>query len=439
MKTFFSLTLAFVLTLPAATTVYAQPQAGRSGAAFEEIDRIIAVVNDDVITASQLQTKLKSVRRQLAESNTRLPPENVLERQVLERLVMTELQLQIARRIGVQVDETTLNNTLRQIAKRNGLTLAQFREVLERDGVNFNAFREDLREELILSRLHKRQVENRINVSQREIDNYLATLETQAGLTEEYHLGHILIAVPEAANPERIAKARAKAEEILTQLRAGADFRQTAVAVSDGQNALKGGDVGWRQAGQLPTLFSDIVITMAPGELSNLIRSPSGFHIVTVFDKRGEQSHVVSQTHVRHILIKTDELTSDQEAQTRLEQLQRRIKGGSDFSELARSHSEDPGSAGNGGDLGWVSPGDLVPEFQQVMDQLDSNEISEPFRSRFGWHIVQVLDRRDYDNTDEYRKSQARNVIFKRKRIEEMAAWLRRIRDEAYVEYRLDS
>ena len=403
-------------------------------------DRIVAVVNDDVIVASELESSTRSIAAQLRQQGTRLPPERVLERQVLERLVLERLQLQVAERTGVQIDDEVLNEAVRSIAERNGLTVGQFREVLARDGFDFAAFREDIRRKLTLEQLRRRQVDNRITVSEREIENLMETVARQAGIEGEYRLAHILIAVPEAAAPDQTEAARAEAEQVLADLRAGADFARTAVSVSDGQQALEGGDLGWRAGSELPTLFAEVVPRMDPGDVSEVLRSPSGFHIVKLVDARyGGDEHIVRQTHARHILIRPDEVTSADEARRRLAQLRQRIEGGDDFEELARAHSEDRGSAVKGGDLGWVSPGDVVPEFERVMNALPPGSVSPPFQTPFGWHIVQVLERRDHDSTTEVQRARAREIIRERKLDEEVEAWLRRLRDEAYIEYRLQA
>ncbi|NIV75672.1 MAG: molecular chaperone SurA [Gammaproteobacteria bacterium] len=407
-------------------------------AAVVPLDRIVAVVNNDVIVLSELENRVRTIRAQLRQSGTSPPPESVLERQVLERLILDRLQLQMAENMGIRVDDTTLNRAVAQLAQRNGLSVRQFRDILERDGYDFARFREDVRNEIIISRLQQRQINNRVTVSQREVENYLATRAQQANPDTEYRLGHILIGVPEAASPDAIAAARAKAEEVLASVRAGVDFAQTAVAVSDGQQALQGGDLGWRKQQQLPTIFAEVVRGMQPGEVAGPIRSPSGFHIVKLVEKRGQEKHVITQTHARHILIRTDELTSEAEARRQLEQLQTRIENDEPFTELARAHSDDRGSAVNGGDLGWLSPGDTVSNFENVMNGLAAGEVSEPFRSQFGWHIVQVVERRRYDGTEEVRRTQALEQIRQRKSEQELDTWLRELRDEAYVEYRLE-
>jgi peptidyl-prolyl cis-trans isomerase SurA len=406
-------------------------------AATVELDRIVAVVNDDVILNSELNQRMRTVLEQLRQQGMSPPPAEVLEKQVLERLILNRLQLQLAGENGIRVDDNTLNRTLRDIAKRNKLSLSEFKGILERDGYDFGAFREDIRQELTLSQLRQREVETHIKVTDREVDDFLLTQAVQSGKEDQYRLAHILVAVPEAPSPEQIATARAKGEKILQELSEGADFSQVAVAVSDGQQALKGGDLGWRKANELPTLFAEVVPQMQPGDVSGLIRSPSGFHIVKLMEVRRGERLFITQTHARHILISPNELTSDEDAKIRLQQIKTRVENGEDFAELARANSEDAGTAVNGGDLGWVSPGDVVPQFQAAMDSLEPGQISDPFRTPFGWHIVQVLRRRHRDSTEQVRRARAKELIRQRKLEEEVQSWLRRLRDEAYVEYRL--
>ncbi len=405
--------------------------------AIQELESIVAVVNDDVITSGELNRKTREIEERLRHNDTTPPPEEILRQQVLENLITQRLQLQLAKRMGIHVDDEALNRAMRNIAARNNLTLEQFRDVLERDGFDYLQFRESLRNDIIVNRLRQRQVDNRVTVTEEEIDNFLANLKAQGATDQVYHFRHILIAVPEAAKPEQIQAARKKAEAVLERLRAGADFAQTAVSVSDDALALEGGDLGWRRAGQLPTLFADMAVKMQPGEISDLIRSPSGFHIIKLEEKRDEQSQIVTQTHARHILMRPTELVPEEEVINRLRQLKQRIEAGDDFAELARSHSEDPASAAAGGDLGWVDPGTMVPEFERQMGKLKPGEISEPFQSRFGWHIVQVLERRTHDDQGKTRRSKIRELIRQRKIEQETQNWLRQLRDEAYVENRL--
>lgn len=426
--------LRYLSVLPAlllSASLGAQPS-------IAELDRILAVVNDDIIVQSELDDAIRTIKQQLQQQNRPVPPDSALQRQVLERLIVMRLQLQLANSTGIRVDDETLNRTVQNIAQQNGMSLSEFRNILERDGFSFAKFREDIRNEIIINRLQQRQVTNRITVTEQEVDNFLANQNVQGTKNVKYRLAHILIATPEGASPQQIQEARAKAQQVLEELRAGADFTQKAIAVSGGQQALEGGDLGWREPGQIPTLFVDTVLKMKPGEIGDPVRSPSGFHIVKLVDVQDNEKHIITQTRARHILVRTNEITSSSDARTRLEQLKGRIENGEDFAALARSHSEDSGSAMKGGDLDWVSPGDMVPRFEEAMNRLKPNEVSEPFETEFGWHIVQVLERREYDNTKEFKRSRARELIRQRKAEEELDIWLRRLRDEAYVEYRLE-
>ena len=402
------------------------------------LDRIVAIVNEDVIMQSELHNKLRTLVNQLTEQKAQLPPRDILEQQVLEQLILNKLQLQFAANTGILVDDETLNRAISNIASENKLNLSQFREILERDGYSYETFREDIRNEIIISRLKQRQVDNRVTVTDREIDYHLANEEVQGGTETEYRLSHILVATPDGATQEEIDQAKLVAEKILEDLANGEDFAMLAKTISDGLQALDGGDLGWRKAGDIPSLFAGHVTNLKEGEVSELIHNSSGFHIIKLTALRSSDKHVVTQTRARHILIRPNELVTDEDAKARLEQLVIRLKGGDNFEELARSHSEDPGSAVNGGDLGWANPGDMVPEFENEMNRLEPGEISAPFKSPFGWHIVQVLERRQHDNTEDIKRARAREIIRARKIEEAQQNWLRGLRDEAYVEYRLD-
>lgn len=407
-------------------------------AAVQELNGIAAVVDDDVITWSELSQRVESISKQLEEKNTPLPPRNILERQILERLIIEQLQLKRAEQAGIQVDDESLNQVIANIARDNKMSLEAFRKTLERDGISFAYFREQIRNEIIMSRLRTNQVDNRVNVTPQEVEAFLEAQKGQRQSNTEFHLYHILIAVPGSASPDEVKEARAKAERVLAELRQGADFQQMAVSYSSGQQALEGGDLGWRRAAQLPTLFAEKVLAMQPGQVSDLIRSSSGFHILKLSEKRGQERHIVRQVNARHILLKTNPLVSDAEARNRLSRLRERILGGEDFAELARAHSEDPGSAAKGGALGWADPGIYVPAFQEALKDTPKGAISEPFKSQFGWHILQVQDWRDYDDTEEAQRNQAYQALRQRKIEEEQQNWLRRLRDEAYVEIRLE-
>ena len=405
-----------------------------------DLDRIVAIVNDDVIAWSELEARLGRIRDDLRQSGTRLPPQDELRRQVLERLILLRIQLQLARAAGIRIDDERLNRTLLRIAEQNGLTLREFRDALERDGYDFAKFREDVREEIMISEIRKRRVENQIRISQRDVDDYLSTMESRGAEADrhQYRIGHILIAVPDGASSEEIAEANAGAGGVLDEIRAGADFATMAVTHSDGRQALQGGDLGWRQASDLPTIFGDAVPRLEVGEIAGPIRSASGFHLVKLIDKRDGERQIVRQTRARHILIALDELTDDAGARRQVSALHERIVNGEDFGELARIHSDDAGSAPKGGELGWIDPGNTVPVFERTMDSLAPGELGEPFESQYGWHIVQVLERRERDDTETSRRAEAMRTLRARKIEENLEAWIRQVRDEAYVEYRLD-
>lgn len=402
----------------------------------EPMDRIVAVVNNEVLLESELVDMEQTVRQQLRQRNVAMPPSDVLRKQVMERLILQRVQLQKADNLGIRVGDDALNAALKQIAENNKITLREFRDVLAKDGYDFADFRDSIREEMIISRLRKSQVEDRVVVSDREIDTYLTTQAVQGGSETSYHLLHMLINVPEAASPEQVQTAQSKLDNILSLLNAGGDFSEVASGYSDGQNALEGGDLGWRKKGELPSLFSDVVPNLAVGEVSKPLRSGSGYHLVMVKDKKSEETHLVKQTLASHILIKTNELTTDNDAEKRLQQLRERILNGDDFSELARAHSDDTGSAIAGGSLGWSSPGAMVPEFEEKMNELPVGGISDVFKSRFGWHLIKIDDRREQNMAEEFKRNKARSEIRQRKIEEDLESWLREIRDESYVEYR---
>ena len=404
----------------------------------QELDRIVAIVNDDVIMESELRARMDLIRSGLEEAGTPMPPADVLARQVLERLVLDSIQLQLAAEAGMRIEDEELNRTMDDLARRNNLSPSEFRQILERDGYDIEALREDIREELLVAQVQRRFVTNRVTVSQRDVDDFLATVEKQGGSKREYRLAHILISVPEGASPEDIDQSREEAQALVSELRAGGDFAEAAVARSDGRQALEGGDLGWRKANELPTLFAHVVPTLSIGEVSEPIRSPSGFHIVQVADSRRGETHVLTQTRARHILLEPNEVRSDADARAQLAQLRERIINGDDFALLARAHSDDPGNAAMGGDLGWLSPGGVLPALQEVIDTLEESELSAPVKTERGWHLVQVLERRAYDGTEEVRRAGAVSAIRNRKIEEELPTWIRRIREEAYVELRLD-
>lgn len=400
----------------------------------EVLDKIIAVVEDDVILDRELEREVAAVVQRIEANNAVVPPSYILRKQVLERMIIDMLQRQMAERAGITVTEEMLNSQATEIMRRNNMTAREFRAELESQGISYQGFLDTMRNEIIINQLRGREIGGRIKVTDREVEHYL---ETQGKIGEEatqYHLGHILIAVQEAASAQEIQKAWAKANELVEKLRAGGDFAQAAMSYSDDANALKGGDLGWRTKGDIPTMFASEVGDMNPGDIADPIRSPSGFHIVKLLEQKGSEQHIVTKTKVRHILIKTNELIDDAEARKRLLALKERLANGEDFAALARAHSDDKGSALKGGSLDWVGPGDLVKPFEDAMEQLATNEISEPVQTQFGWHLIQVQDRENKDNSDEYKKNQVREAIRKRKIEEETELWMRRLRDEAFVE-----
>lgn len=402
------------------------------------IDRIIAVVNDEVITERELAARVDFALRQLAQQGTQPPPRQILERQLLERVINDRVQMQHARDTGTRVDDAELDRAMVRIAEQNKMTVAELRVTLVKDNVPFDKFREDIRSEITLSRLREREVAQKIVVTESEIDNFIQSQLTQPA-RDEFNVSHILVAVPEKASPEQLQARRERAEQALTQIKGGADFRQVAAAFSDGPEALQGGLIGWRETSRLPSLFLDALRPLQAGQLSELLRSPNGFHILRLNERRGGAAPiVVQQTRARHILVKTNELVSETEARNRVLALKDRLDNKVDFAELARARSEDT-SASRGGDLNWLSPGDTVPEFEQAMDALKPGEISGPVRSPFGWHLIQVMERRNQDMTQEGQRMNARQTLRERKTDEAYQEWVRQLRDRAYVEQRLEN
>ena len=403
-----------------------------------EINSIVAVVNDDVITRHELDERVQEVVRQLQKQDTPLPPADVLEKQILERMITDMLQQQYAHENGVRVDDTQLNLAITRIAQQNNFpSLGEFRAKLEADGVDYKKFREEIRGEIIATRLREREVESKLIISEGEVDNYLANKARIGSAGEEFHLAHILVVVPEQASAEKIQAARERAEQALSKLKDGADFAQVTAGVSDAKDALKGGDLGWRSGDSIPPLFLNELQSMKPGETSEVLRSPSGFHILRLLEKRsGNAPVVVTQTHARHILIKTSEIVPEAEAQKSIMEIKQRIEAGADFAEQAKRYSQD-GSAQQGGDLDWLSPGQTVPEFEEAMTKLEPGQIGA-VQSQFGWHLIQVLERRNTDVSTQQKRQQARIAIGTFKSDELYQDWLRQLRDRAFIEYRLE-
>jgi peptidyl-prolyl cis-trans isomerase SurA len=401
------------------------------------IDSVAAVVNDDVITRYELDDRLGEVMRQLQKQGTPLPAPKLLERQLLERMIIDMLQMQYARESGVRVDDTQLDQAIARIAQQNNFpSLAEFRAKLETEGVDFKKFREEIRSEIVSTRLREREVESKLVVSDTEVDNYLANKARMGASEEEYHLAHILVVVPEQASADKIQAARARAEQALSQLKGGADFAQVAAGSSDAKDALDGGDLGWRSSDTIPTLFMNELQSLEPGQTTAVLRSPSGFHILKLVEKRsGKAPVVITQTHARHSLIKTSEIVSETEARNRLMEIKKRIDNGADFAEQAKRYSQD-GSAQQGGDLDWLSPGQTVPEFEEAMNKLQPKMMGV-VKTQFGWHLIQVLARRSADISEQQRRQQARVAIATFKSDEQYQDWLRQLRDRAFIEYRI--
>jgi peptidyl-prolyl cis-trans isomerase SurA len=402
------------------------------------LDRVVAVVNSEVITRLDLDEQVKVALEQLRRQGTPLPGREVLERQLLDRLVTSKVLAQSAKETGLRIDDTQLQRAIERIAQENKTSPEQFRKTMESQGIDFNRFREELRNEILIARLKEREVDSKILITDAEIDNYLKNEQNQSGKDEEYSLAHILVMVPEQASPEQIKAKRTIADKALEQIKGGADFRQVSAGVSDAQNALDGGLLGWRTASRLPQIFVESVKSMKVGDVSPVLRSANGFHLLKLVDKRGNESPVIiQQTHARHILIRLNEVVSEAEAKQRLNNLKERIENNTSFAELARLQSEDA-SASRGGDLGWLSPGDAVPEFERAMNALQPGEVSEPIQTPFGWHLIQVIERRSEDMSKERQRLLARQSIRTRKADEAYQEWVRQQRDRAYVELRLE-
>jgi len=399
------------------------------------VDRIVAIVDDDIIMESELLERAATIRVRMREQNTPIPSNDVLMQQVLERMIVESIELQMADRAGIRVDDNRINETLENIARQNNMTSEQFRRTVLDEGISWRNLRDQIRRELIVGQLRQRRVGARIQITEQDVDSFLNSEMAKTNLAPDYRLGHILIPVSPGTD---VNAAEELALRLYNELTAGADFARLAAQYSAGEQALSGGDLGWRKAAQLPTLFADTVLDMKAGEVSRPIRSPSGFHLIKVLDLRGGTEQFVQQTKVRHILIKPNEIRSEAESKHLIEDIYQRITSGKDdFAVLAKTYSDDPGSALQGGDLGWVNPGTMVPEFEQRMASASVNKVSEPFRSQFGWHILQVEERRNQDMSEEFRRGRARQMLQRRKFDEELETWLQEIRQDAFVEVKL--
>ena len=421
--TLFSLTIA--------SLGYAKSEGG-----IKKLDRIIAVVDQDVITEKELQEKISSVIGNLKNQKIEIPSESVLRKQVIERLIANSIQIQLAYQTGLKISDAQVDKTIERIAEKNKLNVADFKKTLEKDGTNFYKFREEIRNEITIAQLKEREVDSKIVITDGEIDNFLNAQSKE--IQDEFEVAHILIRVPEDASPEKLEKLKNKAEEATRQILSGKNFTQVSAAFSETPNALEGGNLGWKKASDLPTLFVDALKKTEVGKITSILRSPNGFHILKLINKKGSSGPlVVEQTHVRHILIKLSEITSENEGRQKLIGIKERLENGTKFEDMAKQYSEDP-SSNNGGDLGWINPGDTVPEFEKTMKQLNINQISDPIKTPFGWHLIQVLERRSQDMSKESARIQARQQIKMRKSEEAYQDWLQELRDRSFVELRLE-
>ncbi len=418
----------------------AQPRPAPTRRGPELVDRIVAIVNKEVITQRDLSERIKLIESQLKRQGTSLPAPDVLERQVLERMISDRVQVQYARETGVRADDLQVDRTVQMIAEQNKMSLTDFRATLERQGMSFQKFRDDIRNEILISRLREREVDSKIQVAESDIDNFLQEVQATAGGPVQYNLSHILVRVPENASPEQIEARHRRAADALAKARGGADFGEVAVGYSDAPDALQGGNMGWRAQDRLPEIFSETLAKLKPGEVSDIVRSPAGFHLLKLNDRRGAggDPFAVEQMHVRHILARVGELVSEAEARRKITLLRARIVQGENFADLARLNSDDTASAQRGGDLGWIVPGDLVPEFEQAAAALKPGQLSEPVRTSFGIHLIQLLERRVADLSVDRRRLEARKVLRERRSDESYEEWLRQLRDRAFVEYRLE-
>ncbi len=410
----------------------------QSAAEYQRLEAIVAVVDEDVVLASELLARLDTVRRSMRDNDIQMPPSDVLINQIMERLIIENIQLQEAEKRGVTVDDETLARAVASFASNNNLTMEEFQQTLVADGTNYRQFREEIRSELIITRLQRAMINRRIAISEQDIQALLNSPFYQQMFSDEYRLGHIMRTMQEDASDDDMQAAVAEAQGFVEQLRDGADFAQTAIANSSASTALEGGDLGWRRAGALPTLFADAVLDMEVDEVVGPIVTGSNIHIIKLLDQRGAGTERLAQTNVSHILVRPSEILSSAQAEEQISALHERIQAGEDFAELAKEFSEDPASARNGGALGWSTPDQFVPEFTEAMTQTEIGEMSAPFESQFGWHILLVEDRREQDMSDEARRNMAMDLLFRRRFEEERQEWLKEIRDEAFVELRLN-
>lgn len=406
-------------------------------AVYQELEAIVAIVDDDIVLASELKNRYDQVTKQMRSAEMQLPPNDVLISQLMERLILESIQLQQARRRGIEIDDETLTRAVMSFAQGNNMTLQQFQQALAADGMSYRGFREEIRTEMIISRLQRGIINRRISISEQDVQGLLNSPYYQQLFSDEYRVGHIMLSLEERASDEVVARALGEARELVKELRDGADFAQMAIARSSSSRALEGGDLGWRRAGELPSLFAEDVLSMSVGDIANPIQTTSAIHIIKLLEQRGAGMQRVEKTQVRHILVQPSEIRSPEETADLIQDIGAQLSEGADFAELAKTHSQDPASALNGGDLGWATPDQFVGQFGEVMQTTEIGDISEPFLTQFGWHILQVLDRREEDMSEEARQNMAVEILHKRRFEEEQQEWLKEIRDEAFVEVRL--
>lgn len=406
-------------------------------AIVKPLDRIAVVVNDDIVMESQVKKRIIDVTGKLKAQNIEMPPSNILLREVLEMLIMESIQLQIGERVGVRIDDNTLNQTLESIAKQNGFTLDEFRQALENDGISYSDTRKQIHKEMIISRVRDGRVGSRIQITDQEVANYINSEAGKTQLQAEYQLGHILIALPDTASADQTINTESKTNKLYEQLLNGSSFTELATKYSAGPDAAKGGDMGWRKQSQLPSLFINVVASMQIGDISRPIKAGNGFHIIKILGKTGGDSIMIPKTHVRHILLKPSEIRTEDQTLALIIKLRDQIINGASFAEIAKNNSDDTASLADGGDLSWMSAEELVPEFSEVMSNMAINDISQPFQTRYGWHILQVLNRQDHEMGLEIKQNRARDVIYRRKFAEEVEIWLREEREDAYVDIKL--
>ena len=435
MRTFIKYLIQPLLLIAALTVVC---QLNVQAEEVVKLDRIVAIVDQTVVTEQELESRITTVTAQFKKQGTELPPEDILRKQILERLITDTLQIQYAAQTGLKVDDNQLDKTIERIAEQNQMTLTEFSEALAKDGVSMRKFRSDIRNEITIARLREREVDGRVNVSESEIDNFLTSQAANNENQDEFEISHILIRTPEEGATEDVQKAKAKVDTAVNELNAGKSFAKVSASFSDAPNALEGGNLGWKSGAQMPALFLDALKTMQIGDISPPLRSPNGFHVLKLTNKRGGNSPlVIQQTHSRHILIKLSEIMSEKEGKLKMDNIKERLDNGEKFEALARQYSEDS-TASSGGDLGWVNPGDTVPQFEKAMNELKDNQISQPIRTQFGWHIIQVIERRSQDMSKEAARLKARQEIRVKKADEAYQDWIRELRDRAYVELRLE-